>query len=64
MTDKELTIEQFKQWGSQGGKKKGASKIRGDSEYYSKIAKGKIINGAFYCKKHKVKNCIECFKQE
>lgn len=29
----------FSKWGAQGGKKKGKSKVRGDSEYYRTIAK-------------------------
>lgn len=32
-------IDEFKRWGSQGGKKKGSSKIRGNSEYYSNLSK-------------------------
>jgi hypothetical protein len=39
MTDKTLTLEQFKEWGKQGGSKKGESKSRGDSEYYRNLAK-------------------------
>jgi len=39
MTEKKITIEQFRLWGSKGGQKKGKSKVRGDSKYYSKIAK-------------------------
>lgn len=38
MKDKTFTLEQFKQWGKQGGKKKGQSKVRGDSEYYRTIS--------------------------
>jgi hypothetical protein len=38
-----LTREQFKNWGKQGGVKgglkKGKSKVRGDSEYYRNIAR-------------------------
>ena len=32
-------IDNFKRWGSKGGKKKGSTKVRGDSEYYRNIAK-------------------------
>ena len=36
---RDLTIEDFKRWGAQGGKTKGISKVRGDSEYYRTISK-------------------------
>jgi len=34
-----IPLNTFRTWGAQGGKKKGKSKVRGDSEYYRKIAK-------------------------
>jgi hypothetical protein len=36
---KVFTLEQFKKWGSKGGKTTGKSKVRGDSEYYRQLAK-------------------------
>lgn len=39
MSDKQLSIEDFKRWGKQGGKKTGVTKRRGDSEYYRNLAK-------------------------
>lgn len=33
--------KQFEEWGSKGGKKKGMTKVRGDSEYYRNIVKNR-----------------------
>jgi hypothetical protein len=41
---KTLSIEDFQKWGAQGGKKKGSSKARGDSEYYKNLAKKRKKN--------------------
>lgn len=41
MTDKTFTTNDFKKWGAIGGRKKGETKKRGDSNYYRRISKNR-----------------------